>query len=141
MTTQEPSVRIEVPIKTVSEANRREHWAERAERVRQQRSLARMMLATNTARAPVGALRIRLTRIAPGMLDSDNVHGALKAVRDGVADYLGVDDGDESLTWEVAQERGAPKTYAVRIEIWPRAAECAPMPPPSAKSLPIEAQP
>ncbi len=118
-------VRVDVPIRTVSEANQRGHWAKRARRASEQRSAARMALATQPARTPVGPLCIRLTRIAPKRLDSDNVHGALKAVRGGVADYLGVDDGDSSLTWEVAQQRGKPNEYAVKIEIWRRPMESA----------------
>ncbi len=110
--------RFEIAIRTVSEANQRGHWAKRARRASEQRAIVRMSLATQTARTPVGTLRIRTTRIAPRRLDGDNLHAALKAVRDGVADYLGVDDGDSSLAWEVAQERGEPKEYAVRIEIW-----------------------
>jgi hypothetical protein len=58
---------------------------------------------------------VRLTRIGPRKLDSDNVAGACKATRDGVADWLGVDDGDESrVRWVYAQERGA---YGVRVEV------------------------
>lgn len=35
--------------------------------------------------------------------------------RDGIADALGVDDGDESkVTWSYAQERG---DYGVRVKI------------------------
>ena len=38
-----------------------------------------------------------------------------KAVRDGIADALGIDDGDDSLTWEYSQAVG--KEYAVEVEI------------------------
>ncbi len=140
--TKDRLIGVELPLRTVSEANQRGHWAKRYNRVSEQRSVVRMALATQPTRTPVGPLRIRLTRIAPRGLDSDNLHAALKACRDGVADYLGVDDGDLSLTWEVAQERGAPKTYAVRIEIWQRPSERAPLPElPRPKTLGVEVRP
>jgi hypothetical protein len=64
-----------------------------------------------------GAVAITLTRIAPRVLDTDNLASGLKAVRDGVADALGVNDGSSRLTWRYAQERGKPREYAVRVEI------------------------
>jgi hypothetical protein len=45
-------------------------------------------------------------------MDSDNSIGSLKSVRDGVADALGIDDGDPRLTWEYRQETGP---FGVRI--------------------------
>jgi hypothetical protein len=45
-------------------------------------------------------------------MDGDNSIGSLKAVRDGVADALGIDDGDPRLTWEYRQETGP---FGVRI--------------------------
>lgn len=65
-------------------------------------------------------LEITLTRIAPGELDDDNLIGGFKAVRDGVADWLGLNDRDKRLKWLYAQKRGAPKEYAARVLIEPR---------------------
>lgn len=59
---------------------------------------------------------VRLVRVSPGTceLDDDNLRGSLKAVRDGVADRLHVDDGDKhAVRFFYAQERGP---WAVRIE-------------------------
>jgi hypothetical protein len=64
-----------------------------------------------------GTVAITLTRIAPGVLDTDNLASALKAVRDGVADALRVDDGSSRVAWRYAQERGKPRQYAVRVAI------------------------
>jgi len=47
-------------------------------------------------------------------MDSDGVASALKAVRDGIADALGIDDGNSRITWIYGQERGE---YSVRVEI------------------------
>lgn len=43
---------------------------------------------------------------AARMLDSDNLAGAFKAVRDGVAEAMGIDDGSERLEWRYAQTQG-----------------------------------
>ena len=121
-------MRIEIAMALPSSANLREYWAARAKRARAQRWTVRCHLAAQRwsvqehAVAHVRAqhlLRIRLTRIAPRVLDTDNLAASLKACRDGVADWLGIDDGDEHLLWEYAQER-APIPYyqAVRVEMW-----------------------
>lgn len=64
-----------------------------------------------------GAVVITLTRIAPRSLDTDNLASALKAVRDGAADALGVDDGSGRIEWRYAHERGKPGEYGVYVEI------------------------
>jgi hypothetical protein len=38
-------------------------------------------------------------------MDDDNLANALKPLRDAIADWLGVDDGDRSLRWECGQVR------------------------------------
>jgi hypothetical protein len=59
------------------------------------------------------------TRVAPGNgLDSDNLPVSMKHVRDGIADAMGVDDRDERVTWEYAQERGKPGEYKVKVDVW-----------------------
>lgn len=104
-----------LPIRTWSEANLRQHWAKRARRARSQRQTAKLLLRSATR--PDGPVAITLTRIAPRALDSDNLAAALKAVRDGVADALGVDDGSAQIDWRYAQRRGEPGEYAVAVEI------------------------
>lgn len=63
-------------------------------------------------------IRVTLTRLSPGTLDEDGIDDALKNVRDGVADWLGLkNDRDNRLTWAYAQERSAASVHKVRIEI------------------------
>lgn len=123
-----------VPVRTVSETNQREHWAMRHHRRAVQRSLVRMVLGAGCTR-PAFPCVVTLTRIAPRSLDDDNLRGALKAVRDGVADWLGVDDADPRIEWRYDQRRGRPREHAVRIDSQgveeldsaaPRSASCAP---------------
>ena len=125
-------ITVTIPVKTVSEANSHTHWRERQKRAKAQR-----WAATNMVRADLFGYRFRamtgqredlvltLTRIAPRKLDSDNLAGSCKHVRDGIADALGIDDGDERLDWRYAQEKGKPGEYAVRVEIRAKAEAAA----------------
>lgn len=110
-----------LPIRTWSEPNLRGHWGRRARRAHKQREAARLLVRAALAPLPPDSDRrktvVRLTRIGPRRLDSDNLAAALKHVRDGVADALGLDDGDERLRWLYAQRNGRPGEYAVLVEI------------------------
>lgn len=61
---------------------------------------------------------VRITRIAPRLLDSDNLEASLKYVRDGVAKALGIDDRDPRVRYVVDQRKGEPKTNLVRLELY-----------------------
>jgi hypothetical protein len=122
---------ITLPIRIVSESNQREHWAAKARRVKKQRQAVAWMLCALPNEVPHLPVTVTFTRVAPRKLDKgDNLNGAFKACRDEVAWFFtrdGIkvlnakrhiaDDEDSRLTWRYAQERGAPKTYAARIEI------------------------
>lgn len=106
---------LTLPLRLVSEANVRHHWAARAKRVKSQRqtvAYAWLVAQMPRDRKPANVL---LTRYAPRKLDTDNLAGACKAVRDEIALLCGFDDRDESVRWQYAQERA--KGYAVRCEI------------------------
>jgi hypothetical protein len=107
-------VTANLDIATVSEANAHEHWRKRQKRAKQQRGLAAMMLAPWKPKAPCV---VTMTRISSRLLDSDNIYGALKHVRDGVADALGINDRDPRVTWKCEQRKGARGQRAVQIEI------------------------
>lgn len=62
---------------------------------------------------------VTLTRYSAGTLDDDNLRGSLKAIRDGVADWLGVPDNDPRVTWAYAQRTVDPKKFAVEVEVRP----------------------
>jgi hypothetical protein len=108
-----------VPVRTVSEANIREHWAVRARRAKRQRGMARLATARAIADAlnQIDGAEIHLVRIGARALDTDNLARALKAVRDGIADAIGIDDGDERLAWTYGQQRGERGKYSVLVEI------------------------
>lgn len=107
-----------MPLKIVSEANCRDHWRVKAKRVKAHRITAHSMLRVAFGASGWAApLVITLTRIGPRDLDTDNLAGGFKAVRDGIADWLGINDGDKAVTWNYTQERGKPKQYAARVVI------------------------
>jgi len=114
-------MKILLAIRTESEANLRENWHVKAKRVRMQRQITRVMVGQCRKDwrddLPGTTHVITLTRIAPRPLDTDNLARSFKAIRDGIADTLEIDDGSKRLTWNYGQEKGPPKQYAVRIEI------------------------
>ena len=105
---------ITLPIHTGLGLNDRSHWAARAAKTKAARQAA--YLATKAQPLPCV---VTITRLSAGELDDDNLRGASKAARDGVADRLGVNDRDPRVTWQYAQERAPRGTHAVRIEIAP----------------------
>lgn len=117
---------ITLPIRTISESNHREHWAQRARRAQQQRSEVYLTLRAAWGAPPqapysmYGPILVLLTRLAPRAFDQGNLEASLKHIQDGVADWLAGaygqgQDRQEGLLWRYRQQRGAPKTYAVVI--------------------------
>jgi hypothetical protein len=107
---------VTIPVRIESSLNLREHWRTRANRNTSHRAAAWFAMKA-AGRLKVDRATITLTRIAPRELDDDNLAGGFKSVRDGVADWLGIDDGDKGLTWVYAQRRGRPHEYAAEVEV------------------------
>lgn len=105
-----------IPIRTVSEANTHAHWRGRQKRAKEHRGLVPLMLNVSTPK-PALPCTIKITRIAPRALDDDNLAGSQKHVRDGIADWLGINDRDPRVKYEYAQRKGKKQEYAVQIEI------------------------
>lgn len=107
-----------VPIKTVSEANQREHWAVKHKRKLAQQEAVTVVMQNYLRRQKVSLpCTVKFTRIGPRKLDTDNLAGAFKAIRDAVARRLGVDDGDDRVTWEYDQKPTGNIVYGVKVEI------------------------
>lgn len=115
-------VSFTIPGHVPSAANLREHWRTRHARTKRQRLVSNVI-----ARAYVGPSHgqallatggtVMLTRLAPRPLDSDNLASSLKAHRDGIADALGVDDGDQRIQWVYAQAKCLKGQAAVAVII------------------------
>lgn len=122
-------IELDVPVRLVSLLNMREHWAQRAKRASMQRGLARTYAVQKLRASPLWhevangcGLTVTITRIAPRELDDDNLAGSAKHVRDGIADALGIDDGDKRIQWRYGQAKftGSARggySCAVKIEV------------------------
>lgn len=118
-----PAVTLLVPVKLVSEMNRRDHWAVRKRRFDTQAAAVRQALVASGMAEPLltwigrnaEPVRVRITRIGRQKLDGDNLQGAAKAVRDEIARFLLLDDGSDRWRWEYDQRQA--KSYAVAIHI------------------------
>lgn len=103
----------DLPIKTVTGLNAREHWWVRHKRVQAERHTTAYIVKPFTTPATV-----RFTRLSSALCDDDNLQGAMKAIRDEVAKIAGVDDGPRGpIRWEYAQEKCKQGTFGVRVEI------------------------
>lgn len=107
---------ILLPVRIVSVANLREHWRVKHQRTSAHRFGAKMLCKSAGAMLHEKTV-VTMIRIAPRSLDDDNLASAFKAVRDGIADALGIDDRDKRVEWRYGQERGKAGEYAARIEI------------------------
>lgn len=57
-------------------------------------------------------ITVRMWRIGPGWLDSDGPDDALKNARDGVADWLGIDDRNAGVDWPRGMQEKTPPVSA-----------------------------
>lgn len=110
-----------IPLRTERGQNTREHWARRAARVKAEKWAVAWSLFDAFGHTPPWPLPIAvtLTRCAPsGGLDDDNLVGSLKAIRDAVAEWLGVDDKhSQTVRYAYAQQHA--REWAVRITFQP----------------------
>lgn len=105
-----------VPVRTRAEGNNREHWRRVWSRRKEHRTSARLLGRAASEPPTTYPLVVRMTRVGKRRMDDDNLMGALKGLRDGIADWLGVDDGRTDLVrYEYAQRIG--KTYAVEVVV------------------------
>lgn len=117
-----PTVSITIPYRLVSEANMSDHWTLKHKR---KKKLCLLLLSYLPDLSDVKLpCIVTLTRVAPRMLDDDNLRGAFKYVRDYVADKLvpglqpGRADDDCRITWEYGQKKSLrPKEYAIIVRI------------------------
>ena len=108
---------IKIPVKLISEANAREHWAVKNKRKKQQQNIVLMFRQKLLMERPEGEpLTVHLTRIGPRCLDLDNLAGCFKAAQDAIALVLGVDDGDRKrVHWTYNWRKGKPKEFALEV--------------------------
>ncbi len=112
-----------IEIKTVSEANTSEHWTVAAKRHKQQKGRIKIQMFIEKPKIPLPC-QIKLTRIAPRSLDShDNLPTSFKYIVDALSEYIfpglavGRADDSKLIKWIYEQKKGAPKKYAIEIEV------------------------
>jgi len=118
-------VELNIPIRTVSEANIREHWTKTHKRHKsQQFAIYKHWLAyVNKNPFPLPC-KIVLTRISPRKLDSDNLQMAFKHTRDTLAGLIiphqkaGQADSSPFINWIYDQQKGGIKEYGINIKIY-----------------------
>jgi hypothetical protein len=103
-------------IKTVSEANSREHWAKRNKRKTAQQSEFHVLWRSYRPKVELPAV-VTFTRHSCKVLDDDNLRGAFKGIRDQLAKEIGVDDGSESVRFEYKQVRIKERQHFFTVEI------------------------
>ncbi len=113
---------ITIPMRLPSRANFRGHTRSRkhTKMVREQRGVTRLVLSARAERRPKLPCVICLTRIAPRSLDhADNLPMSMKSVRDGIADWLGVDDRSDQIQWQYDQRKGSgPRVNELQVEVF-----------------------
>ncbi len=113
---------VSLPLRTTRGLNSREHHMARSRRVKAEHEAVTWALIQAHGRQPPFAppLVVTLTRYSPSIgLDDDNLQGALKAVRDAIAAWLGIDDKHTAqVRYAYAQQRKS-RTWAVRIDFAP----------------------
>ena len=108
-------------LRLPSLANARMHWRELAQMKTSHRFFGKVLagdalltsgFAQGFAAKSRSKIVVTLTRVGARRLDDDNLAAAFKHVRDGIAEWCGLDDGSPRWEWryEQAIERG---TYAV----------------------------
>jgi hypothetical protein len=111
-------VHVALDLFVPSAANLREHWAKKARRVKHERGTSLTWLRLHGKFPPWdGPVVVTLTRTGGKKLDSDNLRTAFKAVRDGVADWIGRDDGDARIEWRYEQQVGGKKGTVIRVAL------------------------
>ncbi len=113
-------ITVEVPGLATKNKNAREHWRVRAKRIAAERAIVRVCLGSCVRPCPPPMV-VTLTRLSSAHMDSDNVVGALAAVRDEVAAFLGIDDRhDDLVEYRYQSEKCRRGKCGVRIAIAPR---------------------
>ena len=113
-----------LPVRLISEANNTDHWTKKRKRFKAQKDWITVMYRQDGCpEIPVNCIVV-LTRIAPRELDDDNMIACCKHFRDYISDLIrpnmapGRSDDCKTIEWNYKQEKGNPKEYAVKIEVF-----------------------
>lgn len=117
-------ISVTIPHRLMSEANNGDNiWKKRKRKLDHLR-LVNSFLNRACIDKVILPCAVKLTRISTRGLDYDNLVYAFKPIRDCVADKIipglapGRADDDKRISWVYDQEKGKPKEYAYRIDIY-----------------------
>lgn len=91
------------------------HWSKTMRAVAKVRRDVALVLSQHEK--PELPVVVTMTRCWPGTLDDDGAVGSMKNVRDEIAKWLGVDDRDPRVTWQVGQVKVSRKKAGTLIRI------------------------
>ncbi len=87
----------------------------RCGRTKRERNTGYLIGKAMGVKAPV---TVTFTRYSVGVIDDDNLPACFKAIRDGIADAAGVDDGPNGgITWRYQQEKVSRGCYGFSVEL------------------------
>lgn len=118
------TVEIDVPLRLWSESNSRDaHWRTRHARRKQQRTTVawamRLLMPPEPLQPPFVVHLVRCCPKRNFAKDEDNRSSCFKAVRDEVAEMLGVDDADladtSPISWTYEQRVSPRHSVLIRI--------------------------
>ena len=117
-----PLATLILPVHTVNESNgpQGKFWGKQRRRKKIRSTVLLTLSAQLRAVDLPLPLTVRLTRRSAGELDDDGLVSAMKSVRDGCADFLGVDDKKRDIVrYAYEQERCKRGTHSIKIEFYP----------------------
>ena len=113
------SVLVAYKLGSPANAKRGSSRLSQSRRKSTERQLGMLAVSGNRDAVPVLPVTVTIVRIAPRALDDDNLAYAAKAIRDGVADGLGVRDNDPRVSWRYEQRKpakGCKPAVEIRVE-------------------------
>lgn len=126
MAKAEFTLSMTLPIEVLSQQNLKSQWTARFRFAKDQRKnldswMWGMSLSASGSAFP-GRWRVTLVRLGcPQAMDQDNLAVAFKAIRDGIAFWLGVDDQEsKDLAWYYGQESDGGVGIRIVIERLPK---------------------
>lgn len=112
---------FKIPIRLVSEMNRRDHRMVLHKRKKSQQLWTTVVFPPHL-RGYGKPVSIHLTRIGPRMMDKGNNVASFKHVEDALADLifpgLAAGRADQNINFTWSQHKGKPKEYAVLVQIF-----------------------
>lgn len=109
-------MQFDLPIRTVSTLNTREHFRVAAKRKALQRAQTRRVV--QSLPTPQLPAIVCLTRHSSGTLDAhDNLPSAFKHIVDELAVWMGIDDADARVQWRYEQSKCKRGLTWVTVEV------------------------